>query len=149
MMEWASARAGAAAREGPPAQAGHDAGRGCCERVGGLFSPMPNLLAAMNGSDFHCFRSDPVERWRGIATVLDAQPEASGRGRRPTSSAGWLRVACIPRRCWRLCAIRRQMRIRISCAPARPSLAGLSPNLLSRHESGFPSAFGSFGAHSR
>ncbi len=38
--------------------------------------PMPNLTAAMNASDFHCFRSDPVERWRGIAEVLEAQPEA-------------------------------------------------------------------------
>jgi hypothetical protein len=30
----------------------------------------------MNSPDFHCFRSDPLERWRGIAAVLEAQPEA-------------------------------------------------------------------------
>ena len=37
---------------------------------------MGNLPAAMNAPDFHCFRSDPVERWRGIAAVLETQPEA-------------------------------------------------------------------------
>lgn len=30
----------------------------------------------MNMPDFHCFRSDPEERWRGIATVLEEAPEA-------------------------------------------------------------------------
>jgi hypothetical protein len=30
----------------------------------------------MNAPDFHCFRSDPLEQWRGIAAALEAQPEA-------------------------------------------------------------------------
>jgi len=30
----------------------------------------------MNAEDFHCFRSDPLLRWRGIADVLEARPEA-------------------------------------------------------------------------
>jgi hypothetical protein len=30
----------------------------------------------MSASDFHCFRSDPLARWRDIAEVLAAQPEA-------------------------------------------------------------------------
>lgn len=30
----------------------------------------------MNASDFHCFRSEPLVRWRGIAAVLETQPEA-------------------------------------------------------------------------
>jgi len=29
----------------------------------------------MNALDFHCFRIDPLLRWRGIADVLEAQPE--------------------------------------------------------------------------
>jgi len=30
----------------------------------------------MNAPDYHCFRADPLERWQGIAAVLEAQPEA-------------------------------------------------------------------------
>ena len=30
----------------------------------------------MNASDFHCLRTEPLERWRGIAAALEAQPEA-------------------------------------------------------------------------
>jgi hypothetical protein len=37
---------------------------------------MQNIPAATDASDFHCFRSDPLTRWRGIAEVLEAQPEA-------------------------------------------------------------------------
>ncbi len=32
----------------------------------------------MSASDFHCFRSDPLTRWRSIAKVLAEQPEAWG-----------------------------------------------------------------------
>ena len=34
------------------------------------------MPAVKNASDFHCFRSDPLVRWRRIAAVLEAQPEA-------------------------------------------------------------------------
>jgi hypothetical protein len=30
----------------------------------------------INTSDFHYFRSEPLVRWRGIAAVLETQPEA-------------------------------------------------------------------------
>ena len=30
----------------------------------------------MNTQDFHLYRMDPMERWRGIADVLEARPEA-------------------------------------------------------------------------
>jgi hypothetical protein len=30
----------------------------------------------MNAPDFHCLRTDPLERWRGIAAALETQPEA-------------------------------------------------------------------------
>lgn len=33
-------------------------------------------VSSMNAPDFHCFRSDPIDRWRGIAAVLESQPEA-------------------------------------------------------------------------
>jgi hypothetical protein len=38
--------------------------------------PNLNLLDVMNAPDFHCFRSDPLARWRGIVAVLETQPEA-------------------------------------------------------------------------
>ena len=30
----------------------------------------------MNPEDYHCFRTDPLVRWRSIADVLEARPEA-------------------------------------------------------------------------